>query len=318
MRWGIIGTRGYAAKSAAPGIVASARGKLVSVLGRDPDGTRNLAEERGAQPFTDIQDFLGSGLDAVWITSPTWLHREHAIAALDAGLHVLCEKPLAFSSQDAWQMVAAARQARRVLATGYQGRYVPAHRRMADLIARGDIGTVTVARTYYGVHRPGPPPEWRQKKQTARWGALADVGTHHVDILRMLLGEVIAAQGMTGRQLGFETEDVAVAALRFQSGALASLSATVNVYKQHTRIEVHGTRAALVATDTNPAGAGDLFLFDDENPGGKDITPSKPASVWAEQVDAVTAAAEGERVPYASGEDGARNVEILEELIAGG
>ena len=318
MRWGLIGTRGYAAKSAAPGIASSARAKLVSVLGRDPENTRRIAEQHGAEPFTDIDRFLTSGLDAVWVTSPTWLHREQGVAALDAGLHVLCEKPLAYSSQEAWQMVAVARQARRVLATGYQGRYVPAHRVMAEMISAGGIGTVTMARTYYGVHRPGPPPEWRQKTRTARWGALADVGTHHLDILRMLLGEVVAAEGMIGRQLRFETEDVAVASLRFGSGALASLSATVNVFKQHTRVEIYGTRGALIATDTNPAGRGDLFLFDDDDPAGKDISPSRPASVWADQVDAVTAAAEGEEVPYATGEDGARNVEILEELIAGG
>jgi 1,5-anhydro-D-fructose reductase (1,5-anhydro-D-mannitol-forming) len=317
LRWGLIGTRGYAAKSAAPGISASARGKLASVLGRDAGIARELAEQHGAEPFTEIDRFLGSGLDAVWITSPTWLHREQALAALGAGLHVLCEKPLAYSSQEAWEMVAAAREAGRVLATGYQGRYVPAHRVMAELVSGGEIGAATVARTYYGVHRPGPPPEWRQKMRTARWGALADVGTHHIDILRMLLGEVVEARGMLGHQLGFETEDVAVASLRFESGVLASLSATVNVYKQQTRLEVHGTRAALVATDTNPAGTGDLLLFDDDNPSGKDITPAKPVSIWAEQVDAVTAAAEGESVAYATGEDGARNVEILEQLIAG-
>ena len=55
------------------------------------------------------------------------------------------------------------------------------------------IGDVSVARTYYGIHRPGPPPEWRQKRDTARWGALSDVGTHHIDLLRMLLGEIAAA-----------------------------------------------------------------------------------------------------------------------------
>lgn len=316
MRWGLIGTRGYAAKSAAPGIAASERGKLAAVLGRDPNATRSFAEENGAEPFTDLEMFLRAGIDAVWITSPTWLHHDHALAAMEAGLHVLCEKPLAYSAEDAWDLVDTASDAGKVLATGYQGRYVPAHHRMADLIRDGSIGEVTVARTYYGVHRPGPPPEWRQKKETARWGALADVGTHHVDILRMLLGEIHEARGITGNQLGFETEDVAAASLRFRSGVLGTLAVTVNVWKQHTRIEIHGTKGMLVATDTNPAGDGDLFLFDGSDPAGANVTPSKPGSVWAAQIDAVSAAAEGEDVPYATGEDGARNVEILEKLIA--
>lgn len=316
MRWGLIGTRGYAAKSAAPGIAASERGKLAAVLGRDPNATRSFAEETGAEPFTDLELFLRAGIDAVWVTSPTWLHHDHAVAALEAGLHVLCEKPLAYSAVDAWDVVETASDAGKTLATGYQGRYVPAHHRMDALIRDGSIGDVTVARTYYGVHRPGPPPEWRRKKETARWGALADIGTHHVDVLRMLLGEIHEAQGITGRQLGFETEDVAAAALRFRSGVVGTLAVTVNVWKQHTRIEIHGTKGMLVATDTNPAGQGDLFLFDGSDPAGANVTPAKPTSVWAAQIDAVSAAAEGEQVAYATGEDGARNVEILERLIA--
>jgi 1,5-anhydro-D-fructose reductase (1,5-anhydro-D-mannitol-forming) len=314
MRWGLIGTRGYAQRSAAPGISASRRGELVAVLGRDPSATRDFANEMGARAFTDIDRFLAGGIDAVWITSPTWLHREQTTAALDAGLHVLCEKPLAPSSEDAWAVVKAASARGKILATGYQGRYVPGHRAMARLIADGGIGNVTVARTYYGVHRSGPPPEWRTRRPLARWGALGDIGTHHVDLLRMLLGEITEAQGLTGHQLGFETEDVAAGSLRFGSGALATLTVTVNVWRQQTRVEVHGTAGVLVATDTNPAGQGHVVWYDGSITEGKDITGEPPANLWAAQIDAVTAAAEGDDVPYASGEDGARNVDVLEQL----
>ena len=315
MRWGLIGTRGYASNCAAPGIRASERGELVAVLGRDPERTDGFASENGAAAFTGIEAFLGADLDAVWVASPTWCHHEQTMAALRAGCHVLCEKPLAYSSKEAWDMVEAARGEGRLLATGYQGRYVPGHRAMAGLIADGAIGEVTVARTYYGVHRPGPPPEWRQKRETAHWGALADVGTHHIDLLRMLLGEIDEVHGAAGHQLGFETEDVGAAAFRLASGVLATLTATVNVWKMHTRVEVHGTGGALVATDTNPAGKGDVYLFTQADEEGTDVTGSKPESIWAMQVDAISAAAEGEDVPIATGEDGARNVDILESLV---
>ncbi len=314
MKWGLIGTRGYAQKSAAPGMRASTRARLVAVLGRDPAATRDFAEATGARDFTDIDRFLAAGIEAVWITSPTWLHREQTTAALDAGLHVLCEKPLAPSSEEAWAAVKAAAANGKILATGYQGRYVPGHRAMAQLIADGAIGDVTVARTYYGVHRPGPPPEWRTKRPLARWGALADVGTHHVDLLRMLLGEITEAHGLTGHQLGYETEDVAAGCLRFESGAVATLTATVNVWRQQTRVEVHGTAGVLVATDTNPAGQGQVIWYDGSTTEGKDIAGEPPSNLWAAQVDAVTAVAEGDEVPYASGEDGARNVDVLERL----
>jgi 1,5-anhydro-D-fructose reductase (1,5-anhydro-D-mannitol-forming) len=313
--WGLIGTRGYAASSAAPGITASRCGELLAVLGSDPERAATFGEEFGARvATTDPDEFLeAQGLEAVWITSPTWLHHEHTISALEAGHHVLCEKPLAARADDAWSMVRAARSAHLVLATGYQARYVPGHRAMASLVAEGAIGAVTVARTYYGVHRSGPPPEWRQKRATARWGALADIGTHHLDLLRMILGEVTDAAGLTEHRLGFETEDAGAACLRFESGAVATLTATVNVYAYGTRVELYGTKGLLVATNTSPAGKGDVVLYDSDGD-GRDVTGARVESVWAEQTDAVSAVIRGEEVPYATGEDGARNVEILEAL----
>ena len=314
MKWGIIGTRGYAARSAIPGVKASKKGELVAVLGRDPDRTKEFAREHDVEvAATELDEFLATpGLDVVWIVSPTFLHHPQGMAALKAGKHVLLEKPLATSATEAWELVQTATEAGVVLATGYQARYVPGHQLMKELIADGAIGDVTVARTYYGVHRDGPPPEWRQHRDEARWGALADIGTHHLDLLRMLLGEVADAHGLTGHQLGFETEDVGVATLRFESGVLATLTATVNVWTMATRVEVHGTKGALVALDTNPAGAGTVTLITDR--GELDITGDRPASIWAAQVDAIEAAAAGDDVSYATGEDGARNIEILERI----
>jgi 1,5-anhydro-D-fructose reductase (1,5-anhydro-D-mannitol-forming) len=313
MRWGLIGTGGFARKAAAPAFAAIDDADLVAVLSSDPDRARSFADEHGAETACDQLDrFLAApGLEAVWIAAPTYLHHEQALAALDAGKHVLLEKPLAMTSAQGWELVEAARIAGVVLATGYQARYVPAHVTMRELIADGAIGEVSIARTYYGVHRPGPPPEWRQQRQTARWGALADIGTHHLDLLRMLLGEVSEATGISGHQLGFETEDVCAASLRFESGALASLTVSVNAFKQYTRVEVHGTRGALVAVDTSPNGQGTATLITAE--GETDITGERPMSAHA-QLAAVTDAANGGAADYARGEDGARNLAILEQI----
>ena len=260
-----------------------------------------------------LDEFLATpSLDAVWVVSPTFLHHSHGMAALKAGKHVLLEKPLATGKAEAWELVETAKASGVVLATGYQGRYVTGHRAMKKLIADGSLGDVTAARSYYGVHRDGPPPQWRQHRAEARWGALADIGTHHLDLLRMLLGEVVDAHGLTEHQLGFETDDVAAAALRFDSGVLATLTATVNVWKMATRVEIHGTKGALVALDTNPAGAGTVTLITTD--GERDVTGERPASLWAAQVNAIEAAAAGEDVDYATGTDGARNIEILERI----
>ena len=315
MRWGLVGTRGLASFGAAPAIGRSELGELTAVLGTDAARARALADKHGAPiATTSLDEFLAApGLEAVWVASPTSLHREQGLAALSAGKHVLMEKPLAIDAAGAWTLVRAARDADRVLATGYQARYVIGHRRMAELIREGAIGSPTVARTYYGIHRPGPPPEWRRRRESARWGALADVGTHHLDLIRMLLGEVSEAAALWDAQLGFETDDVVAAALRLEDGPLATLTATSNVWTQSTRVEVNGTAGALVAVDTSPKGEGSVTLYRRERE-PEDVTGERVAP-WPAQVDAVTRAALGEPVAYATGEDGARNVEILERLI---
>jgi 1,5-anhydro-D-fructose reductase (1,5-anhydro-D-mannitol-forming) len=200
-----------------------------------------------------------------------------------------------------------------LLATGYQGRYVPGHRNMKRLIADGAVGRVTVARTYYGIHRPGPPPEWRQIRETARWGALSDVGTHHIDLLRMLLGEISEATGYDERQQGFETDDAVAAALRLESDVVATLTFSTNVWVQFTRVEVHGTEGVLVAENTNPIGQGTVLLLR-EGADPEDVTGERP-NAWVAQLEEVTRAASGEDVPYATGEDGARAVEIMVQIV---
>jgi 1,5-anhydro-D-fructose reductase (1,5-anhydro-D-mannitol-forming) len=318
MRWGLIGTRGLVVKGCLPAFAEARNADLVAVLSSDRGRAEAFAGEHGLQLETatsDIDDFLATPeLEAVWICSPTFRHHEQAGAALEAGKHVLLEKPLAMTSADGWDLVERAKAAGRLLATGYQGRYVPGHQEMRRLIDEGAIGQVSVAQTYYGIKRPGPPPEWRQRRDTARWGALADVGTHHVDLIRMLLGEITEAKALSANQQGFETDDVDAAALTLESGALVSLGISTNAWKQHTRVAIHGTEAALVAVDTNPQGQGTVHLIrrDGEQ---EDVTGDTPMA-WTAQLEAVTRVASGDDLPYATGEDGARNLEILEQILA--
>jgi 1,5-anhydro-D-fructose reductase (1,5-anhydro-D-mannitol-forming) len=315
MRWGLVGTRGLVDKGGLNAFREAENAELVAALSSNAERATQFGAEHGVETATaDIDEFLAApGLEAVWIASPTWRHHEQGKAALEAGKHVLLEKPLAIDVKAGWDLVETAKQAGVLLATGYQARYVPGHRNMKRLLDDGAIGDVSVARTYYGIHRPGPPPEWRQKRETARWGALSDVGTHHIDLLRMLLGEISEASGYFERQQGFETDDAVAAAIRLESGVVATLTMSTNVWIQYTRVELHGTKGALVAQDTNPLGQGRVTLFR-EGAEPEDVTGERPNS-WVAQLEEVTRAASGEDVPYASGEDGARNLEIMEQII---
>jgi len=315
MRWGLVGTRGLVDRGGLNAFQEADNAELVAVLSSDPERASEFGAEHGVETASaDMDEFLAApGLEAVWIASPTWRHHEQGKAAIEAGKHVLLEKPLAIDVGAGWDLVEAAKQAGVMLATGYQGRYVPGHRNMKRLIDEGAIGDVTVARTYYGIHRPGPPPAWRQQRETARWGALSDVGTHHIDLIRMLLGEISEATGYDERQQGFETDDAVAAALRLESGAVATLTMSTNVWIQFTRVEVHGTEGVLVAENTNPLGQGKVVLLR-EGADAEDVTGERP-NAWVAQLEEVTRAASGEDVPYATGEDGARALEVMEQIV---
>jgi 1,5-anhydro-D-fructose reductase (1,5-anhydro-D-mannitol-forming) len=315
MRWGLIGTRGLVDKGGLNAFREAENAELVAVLSSDAERAKEFGAEHGVETASaDLDEFLAApGLEAVWIASPTWRHHEQGQAALEAGKHVLLEKPLAIDVRAGWDLVETAKRAGVLLATGYQARYVPGHHNMKRLLDEGAIGDVTVARTYYGIHRPGPPPEWRQNRETARWGALSDVGTHHIDLLRMLLGEISEATGYHERQQDFETDDAVAAALRLESGAVATLTISTNVWVQFTRVEVHGTQGVLIAENTNPLGQGKVVVLR-EGAEPEDVTGGRP-NAWVAQLEEVTRAASGEDVPYATGEDGARALEIMEQIV---
>jgi 1,5-anhydro-D-fructose reductase (1,5-anhydro-D-mannitol-forming) len=313
--WGLVGTRGYAARACLPAFAAAHGATLGGIASSDAARAEEAARVHAVPAaHGDLDGLLAQpGIEAVWIASPSYLHFEQARATLLAGKHVLLEKPLALTAEEAWKLVRLAEEADLVLATGYQARYVPAHLRMRSLIAEGAIGRVVTARTLYGMRRTGAPSGWRGDREKARWGVLADIGTHHIDLLRMLAGEIADVSGFTAHQRGFGTEDLATASFRFASGAVGSLTATSSHYKPTTVVEVYGTEGALVATDTSPDGQGGAVLLRaDAEP--EDVTGERPSS-WLAQLETVSRAVAGDEIAYATGEDGARNLEVLERIL---
>lgn len=314
IRWGIVGTGGYARRACAPSFADVPQAQLVGVASSQADRAAAFAAEWDLPLATDDIGVLCEDADvnALWIASPSYLHAEHGRAALAAGKHVLMEKPLALTAKEAHELVELAAERNLVLATGYQARYVPAHVMMRDLIADGTIGDVVVARTFYGMHRDGPPQRWRYDRATARWGTLADIGTHHLDLLRMLVGEIEAIGGFAAHRRHYPTEDTATVAIRFESGAVGSLTASSVVGNPGVVVEVIGTDGSVVAEGTSPDGQGTARLI----PAGGDpidITGDRPPSFVA-QLETISRVMLGESLPYASGADGARNVELLERI----
>lgn len=236
------------------------------LVGRHAEDVAEAAARYGwAESATDWREAIArDDVHIVDICAPGWLHAEIAIAALEAGKHVLVEKPLANSLAEAERMVDAARAARaRGVASmvGFNYRRVPALAYARQLIADGRLGTVREVRASYlqdWLADEDAPMTWRLRRETAGSGALGDIASHAIDQVQFLTGDTVTdASGrlhtFVGRRPGPDgpedvtVDDAAWATLSLASGAVASVevSRAATGRKNSLRLEVYGSAGAL-------------------------------------------------------------------------
>lgn len=236
------------------------------VAGRDAEATDEFARRWGCDRATTRWRSAATDpdVDLVDVLTPNDLHAEQAVAALEAGKHVACEKPLAGTLDDARAMRDAARRAAGRTFVWYSYRRVPAVALAHRLVREGLVGRVYHVRAAYlqGWGGPDTPLLWRFRKGVAGSGALGDLMAHIVDMARFVTGDEIAE--VTGSAVetfvkqrtlpedpdrtGRSTVDDAVAFVaRFKEGALGTFESTrlATGVKNSNRIEVHGDRGAL-------------------------------------------------------------------------
>lgn len=167
--------------------------RVVAVV--DPDArARNMAARAaGASPVSTLEEALAHpGIDGVVVSSPTSFHAEHAVAACRAGKHVYVEKPLAADLDGGRWVVAAAREAGVRVAVGYNRRLHPAARQARAALSEGRIGGVLAVRSTFCEPQPERGlPGWKRVRDTGG-GVLLDLASHHVDLIRWLLGREIS------------------------------------------------------------------------------------------------------------------------------
>lgn len=316
--WGIVGSSGWSDSIFAPAIESAKGATLHAVLSSDAEKAAAFCQRHGAEhACSDIQSFVGSAIDAVWVASPNPMHAEHAIAALAAGKHVLCEKPMALSVAQCEKMIAAAERSGALLSVGYHMRHVPAHAEVVEEWHRGDYGAPAAARAQLYYAYPELPSSWRLKQESSGGWALGDVATHLVDQLRWVLGEVESVHGeLANPGWGLEVEDLAVLSLRFENGRLGIADASTGVGAPASRIELYGTEGCCILEGTafGSAFGGDPGTILRAR-GGKDPerVDAKPANPYALQVEAFGRAVTGEEEPRVSARDGLENVRVLEK-----
>ncbi len=244
MRVGIVGA-GLQARRRGPVLASFPETELVVVSAAHLEQARRLASTLGCEAAEGWEPMVErDDLDAVVVATPPDLHAPVSIAAMRRGIHVLCEKPLARTLNEAQAMVAVARETGRVLKCGFNHRHHPAVQQARCWFESGRIGEPTFIRARYGIGgRPGYEKEWRANPEVVSGGQLMEQGIHAVDLARWFLGEFshIAAFVETRFWRMEPLEDNAFALYRTATGAVASIHSSLTQWKNLFSFELFGS-----------------------------------------------------------------------------
>jgi predicted dehydrogenase len=234
--------------------------EVIAVCQRDEGAARKVAERyRVPQVFTRWEAMLERARPAiVVIATPPALHKAIALAAFDAGAHVLCEKPLAMDAAEGGAMAEAAARAGRVAMTAFNWRFPAAMQRFQALVQAGHVGRpLHLAGRWLGARwaDEGAPITWRMDRAQAGHGAMGDMGVHMVDLVRWCFGEfgrvfarggVAYASRTTPDGKTADAEDHCAVLAELASGAVVTLQASRAAHgANENTLEVYGTRGAL-------------------------------------------------------------------------
>ena len=251
LNWLLIGIGDIARKRVIPAILADPRSALTGFVTRSPDKADAWP---GTRAWATLEDALASDekIDAVYIASPVVFHAEQAIAALRAGKHVLCEKPVAMNYAEAASIVEAARASGKLFGVAYYRRLYPKLIRAKELIAAGAIGQPLFAEGIYHGWLESEERGWLRDPALAGGGPLYDVASHRIDAMNFLFGKPKRASGLRSNTLhDLKVEDSATVLIGYTGGVHAVVDARWNSRIARDEFRIIGTDGALDLTPLN-------------------------------------------------------------------
>jgi predicted dehydrogenase len=241
IRIGIIGC-GSIANAHVQGYQTCTDAKITSVADSVGDRAQEMGSKLGAKAYSDYHEMLkNEELDGVSICTPPAFHKEIAIAALNAGVNVLCEKPLAINAAEAREMVDAAEKAGKLLVAAFCHRFHEPVMIVRSLIEKGALGKVVMFRNRFGgkVDFSGA---WFSKKELAGGGTVMDTSVHSIDLFRYLVGEPNQVTAMMQTvDSRISVEDCNVIVLKTAEGAIGTIEASWATPSSANVIEVYGS-----------------------------------------------------------------------------
>ncbi|MBM6596293.1 Gfo/Idh/MocA family protein [Microvirga pudoricolor] len=279
---------------------------------------RGYAEESALLNDPDV--------DAVFVLTPNFLHAPQTIAAARAGKHVLCQKPLALTTDEASRMIDAAKENNVTLMAAFVKRFWPYYAAVRKLIDDGALGRVVSIRTQFSHSGIGkyyvPASNWFNDRAKAGGGPLADLGVHHFDVMRWLVGaevDYVSAEMTNSNGVSDALEDNAIVNLGFANGVVGqgyySFTTVAPPGVTLERLEVYGTVGSVIVTLSHPGRVVVQYCTETgplANLGWVDLPVTEPVPAFGLMLQHFVDCIREGRQPVTVGEDGLRTVEIAE------
>jgi 1,5-anhydro-D-fructose reductase (1,5-anhydro-D-mannitol-forming) len=245
LNWLIVGIGDIARRRVIPALQEEERSSLYGVVSRDREKGRQYTQ----RVWTDLHQALRDpGVDAVYIATPVALHGPQTIAALRAGKHVLCEKPMAMTHPEALSMLQAAEEARKTLSVAYYRRYYPKAQRARDLMKAGAIGRPVLAEIncHGWFNAEDGQRTWLLRPEWAGGGPLFDIASHRIDLLNFLFGEPVRVSAhLSDLVHGNAVEDSATVMIEYANGVRGVVDVRWHTRQDRDQFRVIGTEGEI-------------------------------------------------------------------------
>lgn len=314
LKWGVSGCGIYAEESFLPALQQVQRSKLVSVYSHDLKRAKEIASKFGAaHSYDDYDSFLASDIDSVYISSVNSDHYEQVIKAAKAKKNILCERPIAITSEQAEKMIAVCKENKVWLVINHQHRFHPHVHKAKELIEKQMVGKIVSISTTYHTDFPADD-NFRMKKELSGGGVLRDLGAQMIDLLRYFGGDISESKAFLDNVVyKSDAEDFAAAVVKFNNSGYGSFSVSYDCKKASNRIEIIGHNGSVsIENFFGKKNSVSKLIIDIHGEARKVFR--KRSNKLVLMLRSVQRTFIKNEVPEVSGEDGLANMRIIEEI----
>jgi len=314
LKWGVAGCGNFTENTFIPTLLLLKRSVLTSIYSSKLERAKFIANKFSASSyFDDYKEFLKQDFDVLYIGSANYNHYWQVIEAAKAGKHILCDKPLSLTSEEAKEMVEVCEANNVFLTINYVHRYHPLSVKAKEIIKKNMIGTIVMISTSFNIDFK-PNDNFRFNKQKSGGGALRDLGTHMIDLLRFFGGEITDVKGFTDNLVyKSEVDDFSTGIFKFKKGGYGFISVSFNSQNAFNRIEITGSTGSLsienIIGKKKPIGKLVIDL-----PGEARMAFRKRANKQLFALKSIQKSLLKNTQPQVTGYDGFINMQLMEKL----